>query len=237
VKHLFIIIPLIAVTLAACSESGGGSADLKSNIDTVSYSIGFDMGKNLRQQKVEVNTAAYLAGLQRGLESDTAALTAEQMQTAVNAYIAAAGERQKAEMEKKGAEMKEKGSKFLAENKSKQGVVELPSGLQYKVIKEGNGPKPTANETVVINYKGTLIDGTEFDSSYKRGQPASFPVGGVIPGFTEALQLMKVGSKYEIYIPSNLAYGEAGAGDVIPPHSTLIFEIELLSIQPTPSQP
>lgn len=235
-KHLFII-PLVAVTLAACSQSGGSSADLKTNIDTVSYSIGFDMGKNLRQQKVDVNTAAYLAGLQRGLESDTAALTAEQMQTAVNAYIAAAGERQKAEMEKKGAEMKEKGAKFLAENKSKQGVVELPSGLQYKVIKEGNGPKPTASETVVINYKGTLIDGTEFDSSYKRGQPASFPVSGVIPGFTEALQLMKVGSKYEIYIPSNLAYGETGAGDVIPPHATLIFEIELLSIQPTPTQP
>jgi FKBP-type peptidyl-prolyl cis-trans isomerase FklB len=105
------------------------------------------------------------------------------------------------------------------------------------VIKEGNGPKPAASETVVINYKGTLIDGTEFDSSYKRGQPATFPVSGVIPGFTEALQMMKVGSKYEIYIPSNLAYGETGAGDVIPPHSTLIFEIELLSIQPTPAQP
>ncbi len=235
-KQLFII-PLLALTLAACSKSGGGSADLASNIDTVSYSIGFDMGKNLRQQKVDVNADAYLAGMQAGLKSDTAALTTEQMQAAVQAYIQAQGERQKAEMEKKGAEMKDKGAKFLAENKSKSGVVALPSGLQYKVIKEGNGPQPKADETVVINYKGTLIDGTEFDSSYKRGQPASFPVSGVIPGFTEALQLMKVGSKYEVYIPSNLAYGESGAGEVIPPHATLIFEIELLSIQPTPTQP
>lgn len=122
------------------------------------------------------------------------------------------------------------GEAFLAANKSKPGVVTLADGLQYKVIKEGTGPKPTASDTVTVNYSGTLVNGTEFDSSYKRGQPASFPVNGVIPGWTEALQLMKVGSTWELYIPASLAYGDNGVPPVIGPNETLIFKVELLSI-------
>ena len=126
---------------------------------------------------------------------------------------------------------KKEGEAFLAANKTKEGVKTLPDGLQYKVIKEGTGKTPKADDTVVTNYRGTLIDGTEFDSSYKRGQPATFPVKGVIPGWTEALQLMKEGSKWELFIPSNLAYGERGAGNAIGPNATLVFEIELISVK------
>ena len=126
---------------------------------------------------------------------------------------------------------KKEGEDFLAANKSKEGVVTLPSGLQYKVLKEGTGPKPSPTDSVVCNYRGTLINGTEFDSSYKRGQPATFPVNGVIKGWTEALQLMPVGSKWQLFIPPDLAYGQRGAGADIGPNATLIFEVELLSIQ------
>ena len=135
------------------------------------------------------------------------------------------------EEQKKLAEKNAKeGEAFFAENKKKEGIVTLPSGLQYKVIKEGDGPTPKATDTVSVNYKGTFIDGTEFDSSYKRNQPATFKVKGVIPGWVEALQLMKVGSKWQIFIPASLAYGDKGAGNVIGPNATLIFEVELLSI-------
>ena len=130
-----------------------------------------------------------------------------------------------------GAANKTEGETFLAANKNKEGVVTLPSGLQYKILKAGTGPKPTASDSVVCNYRGTLVNGTEFDSSYKRGQPATFPVNGVIKGWTEALQLMPVGSKWQLFIPAQLAYGERGAGPDIGPNATLIFEIELLSIQ------
>jgi FKBP-type peptidyl-prolyl cis-trans isomerase FklB len=129
------------------------------------------------------------------------------------------------------AENKTKGEAFLAENKKKEGVVTLPSGLQYKILKAGEGPKPTAEDSVKCNYRGTLIDGKEFDSSYKRNEPATFPVKGVIKGWTEALQLMPVGSKWQLFIPPDLAYGERGAGELIQPEATLIFEVELLSIE------
>ena len=134
-------------------------------------------------------------------------------------------------MQQAGDANKKEGEAFLAANKGKDGVVTLPSGLQYKILTAGTGPKPTASDSVVCNYRGTLINGTEFDSSYKRGQPATFPVTGVIKGWTEALQLMPVGSKWQLFIPSDLAYGERGAGADIGPNSTLIFEVELLSIE------
>jgi FKBP-type peptidyl-prolyl cis-trans isomerase FklB len=134
-------------------------------------------------------------------------------------------------MQQAGETNKKEGEAFLAANKTKEGVVTLPSGLQYKVLKAGTGPKPSANDSVVCNYRGTLLDNTEFDSSYKRGQPATFPVGKVIKGWTEALQLMPVGSKWQLFIPSELAYGPRGAGPDIGPNATLIFEVELLSIQ------
>ena len=129
---------------------------------------------------------------------------------------------------------KKEGDAFLAANKTKDGVVTLPSGLQYKILTQGTGPKPTPTDSVVCNYKGTLLNGTEFDSSYKRGQPATFPVGGVIKGWTEALQLMPVGSKWQLFVPSDLAYGQRGPGGGIGPNSTLVFEVELISIKSKP---
>jgi FKBP-type peptidyl-prolyl cis-trans isomerase len=140
-------------------------------------------------------------------------------------------EKQQAKMQVAGDANKKEGEAFLADNKSKEGVVALPSGLQYKVLKEGNGPKPTATDSVVCNYRGTLINGTEFDSSTKHGGPATFPVNGVIKGWTEALQLMPVGSKWQLFVPPDLAYAERGAGGDIGPNATLIFEVELVSIQ------
>jgi FKBP-type peptidyl-prolyl cis-trans isomerase FklB len=134
-------------------------------------------------------------------------------------------------MQQAGETNKKQGDAFLAANKGKEGVVTLPSGLQYKILSAGTGPKPATSDSVVCNYRGTLIDGTEFDSSYKRGQPATFPVGGVIKGWTEALQLMPVGSKWQLFVPSELAYGERGTGADIGPNAVLIFEVELLSIQ------
>jgi FKBP-type peptidyl-prolyl cis-trans isomerase FklB len=139
-------------------------------------------------------------------------------------------------MQEAGAANKKEGETFLAGNKAKPGIVTLPSGLEYKIEKEGTGPKPTASDSVVCNYRGTLIDGKEFDSSYKRGQPATFPVSGVIKGWTEALQLMPVGSKWQLFVPSDLAYGDRGAGPDIGPGATLVFEVELLSIQEKPKE-
>jgi len=140
-------------------------------------------------------------------------------------------------MQQESEANKKEGDAFLAANKTKEGVITLPDGLQYKVLKQGDGPKPTTNDKVVCNYRGTLVKGTEFDSSYKRNEPATFPVTGVIKGWTEALQLMPVGSKWQLYIPSDLAYGPPGRPPVIPPNSTLVFEIELLSIQPPQTTP
>jgi FKBP-type peptidyl-prolyl cis-trans isomerase FklB len=137
---------------------------------------------------------------------------------------------QQAKMGQEAEVHKKEGEEFLAANKSKEGVVTLPDGIEYKILKKGDGPKPTASDTVTVNYRGTLINGTEFDSSYKRGQPVTFPLNGVIKGWTEALQLMPVGSKWELYLPSDMAYGDRGAGADIQPGSTLIFEVELLSI-------
>jgi FKBP-type peptidyl-prolyl cis-trans isomerase len=145
----------------------------------------------------------------------------------------AARARQEEARNQESASAKQAGEQFLTANRSKEGVVELPSGLQYKILQQGNGPKPTADDTVVCNYRGTLVNGEEFDSSYKRGEPATFPVNRVIKGWTEALQLMPVGSKWQLFIPPQLAYGERGAGNGdIPPNSTLIFEVELISIAP-----
>jgi len=145
-------------------------------------------------------------------------------------------QKQQAEMQQQGETNKKEGEAFLAANKGKEGIVTLPSGLQYKILTAGTGSKPTSADTVVCNYRGTLINGTEFDSSYKRGQPATFPVSGVIKGWTEALPMMPVGSKWQLFIPADLAYGDRAPGPEIGPNSTLIFEVELLSIQPKADQ-
>jgi FKBP-type peptidyl-prolyl cis-trans isomerase FklB len=196
-----------------------------------SYAVGLNIGKSLRRDAVDIDPATFEQGLKDGLAGGKALLTDDEMKTTMTAVQADLRKRQEAEMAQAGEVNKKEGDVFLAANKTKEGVVTLPSGLQYKILKEGTGAKPTASDTVVCNYKGTLIDGKEFDSSYKRGQPATFPVGQVIKGWTEALQIMPVGSKWQLFIPSELAYGPRGPSPDIGPNATLIFEVELLSIQ------
>src|SRR5580698_5386763 len=203
---------------------------LKTQKDKASYAIGLNIGKSMHKDSVDVDTAILLRGLKDGLAGTKPLLTDDEARTTMVALQADLRKKQEEKMLVQGEANKKEGDAFLAENKTKDGVVTLPSGLQYKILKEGTGPKPAATDTVVCNYKGTLLDNTEFDSSYKRGQPATFPVGGVIKGWTEALQLMPVGSKWQLFIPSDLAYGPQTKGP-IGPNSTLIFEVELVSIQ------
>ncbi|MGB8864674.1 MAG: FKBP-type peptidyl-prolyl cis-trans isomerase [Candidatus Sulfotelmatobacter sp.] len=203
---------------------------LKTQKDKFSYSLGMKMGENLHKQSVPVDPAILARGLKDGLTGGKTLLTDEEAQAAITAVQNDLRKQQQEKMQEAAAANKKEGDAFLSANKGKEGVVTLPSGLQYKILKEGTGPKPTASDSVVCNYRGTLINGTEFDSSYKRGQPATFPVSGVIKGWTEALQLMPVESKWQLFVPSDLAYGESGRPG-IEPNSTLIFEVELLSIQ------
>jgi FKBP-type peptidyl-prolyl cis-trans isomerase FklB len=215
---------------------------LKTQKDRTSYAVGMNVGKglaaNLRQGSVEVDQAILLRGLKDALTGGKMLLTDDEAKTVLTQLQtemrARQQEKMKVEQEKMKAaaeENKKEGAEFLAANKIKDGVVTLPSGLQYKILTEGTGPKPTATDTVSCNYRGTLTNGTEFDSSYKRGQPLSIQVNGVIRGWTEALQLMPVGSKWQLFIPSDLGYGDRGSGAVIGPGATLVFEVELLSIQ------
>jgi FKBP-type peptidyl-prolyl cis-trans isomerase FklB len=192
--------------------------------------MGVDIGKYMQQQAMDVDPDMFARGVKDVMTGTKTALTADEMLQITSAFQKETAEKQAVKMKAVAEKNKKEGEAFLAENKKKGGVKTLPSGLQYKVIKEGKGPKPKLTDTVTTNYRGTLIDGTEFDSSYKRGQPTKFPVNGVIPGWTEALQLMKVGSKWQIFIPANLAYGERGAGNVIGANQTLVFEIELISV-------
>jgi len=225
----------IIICLAAVSVASIGLAqdktELKDQKDKVSYSIGHDIGSTFKKQNVELKPDVFFAGLKDAMAGKEA-MKKEDRDKTLQDFQKEMVEKQaaatKAAAEKNVAE----GEKFLAENKKKDGVKTTASGLQYKVLKEGTGDSPKATDTVVTNYKGTLLDGTEFDSSYKRNEPATFPVSRVIPGWTEALQLMKPGSKYQLFVPSKLAYGERGAGRDIGPNATLIFEVELLSIKP-----
>jgi FKBP-type peptidyl-prolyl cis-trans isomerase len=204
---------------------------LKTQKEKFSYALGMKMGANLHKQSVPVDPAIFSRGFRDGMAGGKTLLTDEEAQAAITDVQKAMQQKQQEKMQQAGVANKKDGEAFLAGNKSKPGVVTLPSGLQYKIEKEGTGPKPTASDSVACNYRGTLIDGKEFDSSYKRGQPATFPVSGVIKGWTEALQLMPVGSKWQLFIPSDLAYGDRGAGADIGPGATLVFEVELLSIQ------
>jgi FKBP-type peptidyl-prolyl cis-trans isomerase FklB len=204
---------------------------LKTSRDKFSYALGMKMGANLHRQAVPVDPNILARGLKDGLAGSKTLLTDEEAQAAIVEVQNDLRKKQQEKMQVEGAANKKEGESFLAANKGKEGVVALPSGLQYKILKEGPGPKPTATDSVVCNYRGTLINGTEFDSSYKRGQPATFPVTGVIKGWTEALQLMPVGSKWQLFIPSDLAYGERGPAPDIGSDATLIFEVELLSIE------
>jgi FKBP-type peptidyl-prolyl cis-trans isomerase FklB len=197
----------------------------------LSYALGADMGRRLKAASVDVDAAVVARGMSDALTGSKTLLTDDEMRATMAEFQKQLGEKQAAVVKELSDKNKKEGDAFLAENKTKEGVVALPSGLQYKVLKMGEGAKPTAADTVVCNYRGTLLNGKEFDSSYKRNEPATFPVGRVIKGWTEALQLMPTGSKWQLFIPPDLAYGDRGAGADIEPNSTLIFEVELLSIQ------
>jgi FKBP-type peptidyl-prolyl cis-trans isomerase FklB len=231
----------LGLTLPACNAQNSGksgspatassSSTLPDQKSKASYAVGMNMGTSLRKQSVNVDPNLVAQGLKDAMAGKTQ-LTDEEAHAALVQLQTEVKAQQEAKMKEAGETNQKAGAAFLAANKAKPGVVTLPSGLQYKILTPGTGAKPTAADSVVCNYRGTLIDGTEFDSSFKRGQPATFPVSGVIKGWTEALQLMPVGSKWQLVIPSDLAYGErGGGGGAIGPNATLIFEIELISIE------
>jgi FKBP-type peptidyl-prolyl cis-trans isomerase FklB len=237
-KFLVFVLSILLVGLGACQKTSTGPAnkplkseDLNSQKKKVSYAIGLDIGQNFKARAIDIDTDILVQGFRDAQGTGKPLLTPDEIQKVMNQFQQ---DMMKVEQEKRMAQgqgNKAKEEAFLKENAKKPGVKVTASGLQYKVIKEGSGPLPKESDTVKVHYRGTLLDGTEFDSSYKRNQPAVFQLKGVIKGWTEALQLMKVGSKYQIFLPSNLAYGERGAGQVIGPNATLIFDVELLGIE------
>ena len=220
------VLTLVAVTTALTVFAEDKPPQLKDLKDKASYAVGLNVGFNMKRQNVDLNQDAFNAGMKDALSGRKPLLTEQEVRETMIAF--------EKDMQDKRSQLAQKNSgesqKFMLDNKGKEGVKTTASGLQYKVVKEGNGAQPKSSDTVTVNYRGTLTDGTEFDSSYKRGQPASFPVSGVIKGWTEALQLMKVGSKYQLFIPPDLAYGQTGQGS-IPPNAVLIFEVELLDVK------
>lgn len=223
----------IAIAVVLSLAGGIVSAQTKTPTtekEKISYSIGINIAKNLKLQGVDIDEAAFIDGVKDELHGAKPAVSEQEMEQVLEKFQKEMMEKASAKRKVDADKNKKAGEDFLAANKKKPGVKTLPDGLQYKVITLGKGAKPTAKNTVKVNYRGTLIDGTEFDSSYKRNEPIEFPLGQVIKGWTEGLQLMPVGSKFEFYIPSNLAYGE-NAPATIGPDQTLIFEVELLSIK------
>jgi FKBP-type peptidyl-prolyl cis-trans isomerase len=212
-------------TPAPTSQAAGMSLN-----DKASYVIGYNLGRTLKQNEVQANSDLINKGLAAGLSGAKAMLTDEEMQSTMQAFQQQVQGQQQAKQKVLGEKNKTEGEAFLAKNKARPGVKTTASGLQYEVLKEGTGASPKPTDTVTVNYKGTLMDGTTFDSSYDRGQPATFVLNQVIPGWTEGVQLMKPGAKYKFYLPANLGYGEQGAGGVIGPNAPLVFEVELLSV-------
>lgn len=212
---------------AAAPEAPAPAEPATVDMNKVSYFIGTNMGGQLKSQNIAVDIASLTEGIKDAVDGKDPKYTREELMAAMQAFEA----KMMADAEKKAEASKAEGEKFLVENKKREGVVTTESGLQYEIIKAGDGPKPAATDNVEVHYHGTLVDGKVFDSSVERGEPVTFPVQGVIKGWVEALQLMPVGSKWKVFIPSDLAYGKQGAGADIGPDSTLIFEVELLSIK------
>lgn len=222
-KNIIFLSSLI-LFIACKTEKTNKTANLITELDSVSYSLGVNIGENIKTQFEDINLDNFEAGIKDVLEKDVEAkISDNQAQAIIQSYFSK-------KQQKQSESVIEEGINFLRENGKREGVTTLASGLQYEIINDGIGPKPTIEDNVTTHYHGTLIDGTVFDSSVDRGEPASFPVGGVIKGWTEALQLMAVGSKWKLYVPYDLAYGERGAGPQIGPYSTLIFDVELISI-------
>ena len=227
---IFIVLLMIAISCTS-SEKVVETPQLTDYMDTVSYSVGVDIGKSFRLQEMDINPDVMARGLSDAFSDKETALTDEETQSTLIKFRQEFQEKQREIAQRKAQETAIAEEAYLAESAAKEGVVSLPSGLQYKVITPGDGPSPLTTDKVKVHYKGSLADGTIFDSSYDRGQPTSFTVSGVIKGWTEALLLMQVGSKWELTIPSKLGYGARGSGGKIPPNSTLLFEVELLGIE------
>ena len=228
ISRLIIALSLLLPLVLSAQENA--SSPLQSEEDKLSYALGIDVARNLQKSGISLNEEALAKGLRDALSGSGTQFTQAQAQALVREF---AMEMQKQQMQKQSERAqvaKEEGARFLAENKSKAGVQETATGLQYKVLKEGSGAMPTTSNKVKVHYEGRLLNGTVFDSSYQRGQPIEFALGGVIQGWIEGLQLMKEGAKYQLYIPFNLAYGERGSPPNIGPFETLIFDVELLEV-------
>lgn len=226
--RVFIILIIISLLFIGCND--GEKIELNDQKAKVSYSLGFQVGTSYKDMGVELDAKTVTSGIMDALTGAESKLSEEEVRTVLQEFHKQLTQKKNSKMKIVGTKNQEEGVVFLTENKKKDGVVTLPDGLQYKIIKAGTGKQPIATDKVTVHYRGTLIDGTEFDSSYKRGTPATFGVNRVIKGWTEALQLMKEGAKWELYIPSELAYGPRGAGAQIGPNAVLIFEVELISI-------
>lgn len=229
-KSLTLVVALSA--LPAFASTPTTHIAIKSKTDKLSYSIGNEIGRNLKNQKIHINPNVFLRGVSDALTNKPAMLPEKEMQQTLTRFQEEMIKTHNAEIEAAAKKNEADSSKFLSDNKDKAGIVTTKSGLQYQVINEGKGNAPKATDRVTVNYRGTLLDGTEFDSSYKRNEPATFGVNQVIPGWTEALQLMKPGAKYKLFVPPELGYGKYGAGAQIGPNQALIFEVELLSVHP-----
>jgi len=227
-KRALVAMTFLTLIIGLCMA--GEATEIRDENDRIGYSIGYQIGGDFKRQGVDLKSDLVVQGMRDAVQGAKPLLTPEEMNRTLvelkRKVTAAQQEERKMAAEKSRAG----GEAFLAENARKEGVVTLPSGLQYKILKDGAGASPQATDNVTVHYRGTLIDGTEFDSSHKRNQPATFRVNGVIRGWTEALQMMKPGAKWQLFIPAKLAYGERGAGSTIPPNSTLIFEVELLKV-------
>ena len=228
-RYLAALIISIFFLFNVCSAQG--KPELKDQKARESYSLGYQFGQYLKLQGVDINLDVYTSAIKDALGDKEPLMSKDEIHTTIRGVEQRVQAERQKELREKAVRNLEEGKKFLAENQKKKGVKTLPSGLQYKVLAAGSGKTPKATDTVTVNYKGTLLDGTEFDSSYKRGQPITFEVAGVIKGWTEALQLMKEGSKWQLFIPPDLAYGERAIGRNIPPNSTLIFDVELIGIK------
>lgn len=230
-KKIFWMALCLAIVTPLFAQTKSTGSKFKTLTDSVSYTFGADFGKNVSNANIDINLDFFMQGAKDMLEKKESLFTEEETAEILNKFQAIMTEKQQQTMKEQMAKAKKESADFLAENKKNKDVITTASGLQYKIIKKGSGKIPTINDTVLAHYTGSLLDGTVFDSSVERGEPISFALTGVIQGWSEALQIMPVGSVWTLYIPSELAYGEQGAGQVIPPGAALIFEVELISIQ------
>lgn len=226
------LIPVVASILLSTTVSAANTPAFKTEMDKFSYSVGVDLGKNLKRQGVLLNTSFMAKGIEDAMHDGPFLLTEEQMKDVLNKFQKEFLEKRAADFNQKADENKKKGAEFLAQNKTQKDVVTLPSGLQYKIVSAGTGPKPKKNDLVSVEYTGKLINGQVFDSTDKTGKPVTFKLSQVIPGWTEALQLMPAGSTWELYVPPNLAYGARSVGGLIGPNETLIFTVHLIAVVP-----